>query len=385
MRRGLASLIIGLSLLVASASWAGFTLSRTVLDPGRSERLAAQLLDNPDVRQALVIRLADALEDQIPPEVPVRRDLLELGAARALDDPRVEALVLDGVVRVHQNALAGNDEPVVIDAGDLGAAGRDALVLARPELAPVLPASPTVQLELPTAGLSRLGDVKRFVDRYTLVGALIAATGALVALAVARHRAPVLRRVAFWGYGAAAFWLAVGYGVPWLAGNLSPTSAAIASAAADVFFGAMIGPAAVMALVATALLAAGLALPALEGRRGARALHPRRPVPTQARPRPGPSTGRDSTDEMPLPLGAVVHPPVVDHSVIGGGDPGWRRDIGIDITFRGLDDDAGAAGDPVADGGVRTSRTGGGPVAGPRGPDGGPGTGAGVSPWPDDR
>ena len=53
MRRGLASLIIGLSLVVASLSWAGFILSRTVLDPGRSERLAAQLLEHDGVREAL--------------------------------------------------------------------------------------------------------------------------------------------------------------------------------------------------------------------------------------------------------------------------------------------------------------------------------------------
>ena len=49
---------------MATASWAGFTLSRTILDPGRSERLAEQLLENPQVREALVDRLADAVEPQ---------------------------------------------------------------------------------------------------------------------------------------------------------------------------------------------------------------------------------------------------------------------------------------------------------------------------------
>ncbi len=326
MRRGLASLIIGLSLLVASASWAGFVLSRTVLDPGRSERLADQLLENPDVRQALVSRLADTLKDQIPSNIPVRDQLLEQGAEQALDDPRVEALIRDGFVRVHQNALAGNSEPVTIDAGALGAAGRDALVQARPELDEVLPPSPTVELELPTTGFSWIGTVKNFVDRFTGLGAMIALFGATMAFAVAKNRAAVLRRVAFWGYGASAFWLLMGYGIPWLAANLSPTSAAIASAAVDVYFGAMIGPAVAMAVIATVLLVAGFILPAFTRRRGAATLQPRRPsgavtgIPVAAarakpatkasaanNPQPGGGQPqRDNTEPMPIPVAPLA-------------------------------------------------------------------------------
>ncbi|MEM9562979.1 MAG: hypothetical protein AAGA93_10195 [Actinomycetota bacterium] len=278
MRRGLASLITGLSLIVATMSWAGFTLSRTILDPGRSERLAEQLLDNPQVRDALVVRLADAVEPQIPPEVPVSRSLIESGAATALDDPRVRALVVDGFVRYHRNALEGETEPVVIDAGDLGAASRDALVDVRPELDQFLPAAPAVEVELPTAGFGWLASVKDFVDRFTLLGALVAAAGATLALAVARNRGAVLRRVAFWGYGAAAFWLLIGLGVPRIADVLSPTSGAIASAAVDVFLGAMIGPAIVVAAASTVLLLLGFALPVLGRKRAARVLQPRNPT-----------------------------------------------------------------------------------------------------------
>ncbi len=297
MRRGLASLIIGMSLLVATMSWAGFTLSRTVLDPGRSERLADQLLENPDVRAALTSRLADALEAQIPADVPVPRQAVEAGAATALDDPRVEALIRDGFVRVHQNALAGNDEPVTLDPGALGAAGRDALVASRPELDPFLPAAPPVALELPTTGLAWLGTVKNVVDRFTLLGAVVAVFGGIAAFVVARDRGPVLRRVAFWGYGASAFWLLAGYGVPWLAGNLSPTSAAIATAAVDVFFGAMIAPAVVIAALSTVMLAAGLVWPTAARSRGARVAQPRRPrtpAPVTSRPiaAPAPTSTR---------------------------------------------------------------------------------------------
>lgn len=307
MRRGLASLIIGLSLLVATVSWAGFTLSRTILDPGRSERLAEQLLENPQVREALVDRLSDAVEPQIPPEVPVSRGLIEAGAETALDDPRVKALIVDGVVQYHRNALEGNPEPVVIDAAALGSASRDSLVAVRPELDQFLPPVPVIQLELPTTGFTWLATLKRFVDRFTLLGALVALAGGTLALLVAQDRGAVLRRVAFWGYGAAAFWIVVGFAVPRLADLLSPTSGAIASAAVDVFFGAMIRPAVTLAVVSTVVLLIGFLLPAISGRRGARMIQPRG---GQAGPPPVAALGPIAKPATrPAPAPAPIAPP----------------------------------------------------------------------------
>jgi hypothetical protein len=323
MRRGLASLITGLSLLVATFSWAGFTLSRTVLDPGRSEALAEQLLDNPQVRDALVTRLAESVEPQLPPEVPVSRSLIEAGAETALDDPRVRALILDGVVQYHRNALEGNTEPVVIDANALGVSTRESLVAVRPELDAFLPAAPEVQVELPTTGLNWLSTLKRIVDRFTTLAALVALAGATIALVVARDRGAVLRRVAFWGLGAAAFWLVVGFAIPWLGDLSSPTSGAIASAAVHVFFGAMIRPAVVLAVASAILLLIGFALPAAGRQRGARVLqptgvpagvHPVGPAPA-APPLVSPSNrvpmpAARPVTSPPAPLPPVPSPPI---------------------------------------------------------------------------
>jgi hypothetical protein len=275
MRRGLAAVILGLSLLVASASWAGFTLSRTVLDPGRSERLAEQLLESSEVRQALASRLAQAMDEQLPAAQPVPRQVLEVAANEALDSPAVQALVIDGLVEVHQNALNGVAEPVTIDGGAVAEAARASLVASRPEADQVLPPAPDFAFELPTAGLSVLGSVKQAVDRFVVVSALVSLTGIAVSFIVAKSRAAVLRRSALWGVGASAFWLALGYGLPWLANLLSPTSGAVAAAVIDVFFGAMIPPAITLAVISGVLFVVGLILPGFGRRRGARLMQPR--------------------------------------------------------------------------------------------------------------
>ncbi len=274
MRRGLAGLILGLSLVVASVSWAGFVMGRTVLDPGRSERLADQILDNETLRAALVGRLSDGLGAALPANVPIPRQDLELAADRALEDPRVDALLRDGVVRVHQNALEGNAEPVAIDATALGAATRDSLIQLRPELESVVPAAPPVIIELPTGGLSWLGTVRRTVQRFTLVLALLAVAGATTALVVAKNRPAVLRRVSTWAFGTAAFWLVVGYGIPFLAKTVAPTSTAIVAAVIDVFFGAMIQPAIAMAVFGVLLLGLSFLWSSVAARQPARLLQP---------------------------------------------------------------------------------------------------------------
>jgi hypothetical protein len=290
---------MGLSLVVASASWAGFIMSRTVLDPGRSERLADHLLDNEEVRATVTDRVADAIEARIPPEIPVPRETIELAAEAALDDPRVEAVVRDGIVQAHRNALEGNDAPVTLDATAIGAAARDAVVEQQPDLDPFLPAAPELTVELPSTGLSWLGTIKDLVDRFTTITAVISLIGMTTAFVLARNRPAALRRVAYWAFGASAFWILAAFGIPAVLERLAPSSAAIAMAAVDVFFGAMIPPALALAGAGVALIVVSLAYPAIARRQGGAMLdraarqrsqpaQPARPTrPARGRPQPG--------------------------------------------------------------------------------------------------
>ncbi len=274
MRKGLAGLILGLSLVVASVSWAGFVLSRTVLDPGRSERLADQVFDNQELRSVLVSRLADGIGASLPGELPVPAETLELAADVALNNPAVQALVRDSIVETHRAALEGSVEPVLLDGQVLAQALRDALVQARPELDAALPQAPEVSVELPTSGLNVLGTLKNVVDRFTLLTATIAIIGGATALLVTNDRPSVLRRVAFWAFGAALFWFVVGVGVPRAAGLVGPTSSALVTALIDVFFGAMIRPAIIMGVVGAGLLVVSLLWSSLSVRRPANVAQP---------------------------------------------------------------------------------------------------------------
>ncbi len=295
MRRGLAALILGLSLVVASVAWSGYVLTHTVLDPGRSERLADQILDNEVLRAALVDRLADSMEAAVPGDAAVPRQLLEAAATTALENPEVENLVRAGIVDMHRSALEGDAEPVTVDAAALGSASREALVAVRPELDALLPAAPTLEVELPVGGLSILGKIRSFVEQATTILAFIAIIGAASAFAIAKNRPAVLRRVAFWAFGTAVFWLIVGFGIPFLADKLAPSSTAIISAIVDVFFGAMIRPGLIMAAFGAACLAASFFWAAGSATAGARLLQPTDDAPAARRAPAGQRRGVGST------------------------------------------------------------------------------------------
>ena len=320
MRKGVAGLILGLALVVASVSWASFIMSRTILDPGRSERLADQLFENPDLRAVLADRLSASLARALPAGVEVSDESLDAAADAALDNAGVQSLIRDGIVATHRSALEGNVQPIVLDGQVIGEALRSSLVAANPSLDAVVPATPSASVELPTSGLNILGPLRDFVDQFTVLTGAIALIGGAIALVISSNRPAILRRVSFWAFGASLFWLIVGFGVPRAAELIGPASTALVTAAIDVFFGAMIPPAIAMAAVGAALLGASFLWSGLGGRQPATTTGPSRapraagaqpavgrmsnispPVRGQAAGRPGPSQSPDQTIVQPRP------------------------------------------------------------------------------------
>lgn len=327
-RRLAGGALVGIGLIAASLAWVCLSMTRTVLDPERSEAIAEDVYRDPQVRRQLKDTVAGALHVAIPDAVPVTRPDIAAAADRALHDPVVEEAFIGGLVRSHQRFLGADprpDEPIVVDGAALAAATRIELVRARPELAGSIPEVPSVEIPLP---------VDRIPDAGGLRGRLVAATAVLGAAAVGfvsaafvvtNRRARILRRVGFWLIGAGAFWVVIGTALPALAHLLLPGQAAIIAAIWGVAAGGMRQPsvtamiAGVAALGLSVIWMAGSAL----ARRTARS-RPRSSRHASATPVDEPAW-RPPPTPAPAPYVAPTSGPapgvgdrtVVDRTVVG--------------------------------------------------------------------
>ena len=270
MRRGIASLLMGLSLVLGSAGWAGLTLSSTVLDETASHRLATQALNHPSVREALITRVAESMAKIVPDDEPMSRQDLADAARSALQDPRALEVLTNAVAEDHRRGLADLEPEPFFAHIDSNEAARLALLDQNPALTGRILVNPLVRIVLPTSGLNWLSGLKHLVDRF----AVLAIAGALVGFAatfvVARNATAAMRRAAFWVLGAAAFWVAVAVLYTVVGRAVTPSSYTVLLSAGDSFFAAMRPPTVLMAVFGTGMLATSIVVPALDRRRGAR-------------------------------------------------------------------------------------------------------------------
>lgn len=240
-------MVLAVSLWIGSLAWTGFIMTRTVLDPGRSEAVANALLDDPDVRDQLVANIAGGLDAAIPDGFDVDRATLDAAAETALESPEVEALFRTAFVDTHQAFLGEGDPPRSIDGGAFGTAAREALVASNPELDGLLPPSPSLEIPLPTERVPNLGPVRRALDVAVPMLAAVAAFGALTALLVTSNRPAILRRAGVWAIALSAFVLIFAFGIPALAHSFAPAQAAVVASLVGALAEASQGPALVLA------------------------------------------------------------------------------------------------------------------------------------------
>ena len=208
MRRSLAAALLGISLWIGSMAWSGLLMTRTVLDPGRSEAVADALLEDEAVRAQLEANIAGGVRAALPDGAPVDPATIDVGAESALASPAVESLVRGALVRTHQAFLGEGDAPGSI----------------------VVPDEPSVEVPLPTERVPDLGPVRSWlVDTVPLLAA-VAAVGSALALVVTTDRPRVLRRAGVWAIGLSALVLVVAFGVPALAQQVAPGQATIVAA-----------------------------------------------------------------------------------------------------------------------------------------------------------
>ncbi|MEM8903841.1 MAG: hypothetical protein AAGA17_12240 [Actinomycetota bacterium] len=294
IRRSLAALILGPSLLVASLSWSGFVALQTVFDPDRSREVAEELLDNDEVRAQLTSNLGAAIESAVPDDVPLTAEQVDVAAAGVLEDPAVEALILSALDSTHGAFLGEGSAPTTLSLGSVTESLRASIIEAVPQAEGQIPELGPVEVTLPTDRIPNASPLRTFLQRMVPIGALVAAIGVVAALLTTSDRPTVLRRAGIWAIGAATFSLVVGLGLPELLRRFAPEQAEVVAALFAAMLRSVVVPSIVLAVGGVALLV----LSAIGGavREGRRA-----PGGPQA---PGPG-GR--TEARGTPAGPVPH------------------------------------------------------------------------------
>lgn len=275
LRRTLAALILGPSLLLASLAWAGFTALRTVLDPDRSEQIATDLYDDPEVRNQLTANLSSALSSVLPDDVSASGAQLNAAADRVLEDDAVRSLVIGTFAETHRGLLGESDVSQTLDIGSVGSAVRSSLVGIRPDLDQLLPASPVVVVDLPTDRIPDLSPVRSFLTRAVPILAMVAAAGVVLALFTTSTRDRVLRRAGWWAVTASAMVLVVGFFVPFVARRALPDQAEVLGAILTALLASLIQPSIVLGVLGAGLIISGFAL---RGKQRLAAARPEDPV-----------------------------------------------------------------------------------------------------------
>jgi hypothetical protein len=258
IRRGIAGLILGLSLLAASLSWSGFLALRTVFDTDRSRDVAEELLDNDDVVSQLATNFAGVIDAAVPADAALPEGLAEEAATAALGDPAVRELMLTAFVDTHRAFLGDGDAPGEVDLTPIAESVRPTLVAAVPGLESVLPESTRLVIPLPTEHIPDASPVESFLERAVPALAIVAVLGAFVALVFTSDRPSILRRAGFWALGTTAVYLVLGLGVPRLLRAAIPDQGEVLAALLTALLRTTIAPSIVLAVCGAGLIVASM-------------------------------------------------------------------------------------------------------------------------------
>lgn len=262
-------MLMGLSLLVASAGWAGLVFAHSVLDDGQSRQLAARLMGHEGVRTVLITRLGEGMERYVPVDEPMSRQELSAVANEALNDPLAAAAFREAISEAHRLGLAATGtEPTFTDF-DVNEAARHSLIAARPSLRGRILVNPLVRVRLPVDGLTWFSGLKSLADRFAVLALGMSVIGFATSFIVADDPTLALRRAAWWILASAAGWMLVGPAFAALVRFSVPSSYIVFAVAVETVLRSMRDPAIIMASFGIGLLSVSYLAPAVARRRGA--------------------------------------------------------------------------------------------------------------------
>ncbi len=268
-RRSASSLVLGLSVALASLVASAWAFDREVLDPQRSEEIAAKALAAPEVRQRLHDEAATGLVHLALPDQLTDTEALDESVSTMLTSEELSTRLEERFAAAHRLGLQGDQQEAFLDDRELRTAARSILADKMPDVALKRPSERRFDMALPIEGYSFLSRLRGPVDWLQSMGLLLAALGALCSLAFSQDRAETCRGAAPWALGSAIGWLLVASGFAIAARAAMPVPFRAVGHTLTVGLNSTAGPATAVAATGLALLTFGALWPVYDRRRGA--------------------------------------------------------------------------------------------------------------------
>ncbi len=268
-RSSATSLVLGLSIAMISLVASAWAFERQVLDPNRSDRIAALALDAPEVRQRLEDETATGLVHLAQPDQLTDTDALAAAVTAMLESPELSARLNQRFESAHQLGLSGEQQESFLDDRELRTEARTIMNDNMPGVALKRPTERRFDMQLPIEGYTILSHLQGPIGWLTSVGLAIAVIGLFGSLGLSGDRAETCRGAASWALGSAAAWLLVASLFEMGAKAAMPVPFRAVGHTLTLGLNATAGPATAIAATGLALLAFGALWPAFNRRRGA--------------------------------------------------------------------------------------------------------------------
>lgn len=243
MRRVSTSVLVTLGLVAAAVAWWAYAARYTVLDRERSARIADVLVTQPVIRDAVAEGLSAALQRALPPGSPISPAEVDAVALRALDDQRAKDSLRSTILNSHRRLIGEYEGPVSVDVSPIAAAGHDALLAARPDLAGDIPEAPPLSVQLPTQNLPEMGWLPERTKELSGLALFLAFAFLGLGLATASDRPRALERSGRWALRAGIGWAVFGWALPYALTRAGEPRLAALGAIGVATVGPMIAPA----------------------------------------------------------------------------------------------------------------------------------------------
>lgn len=219
VRRSLAVMLMSLAQLLGSAALAGWWMSQTVFDTGRTRAVTDVVLADDRVRSQVATVIADAAAVQLGQDPALVRAVVD----QAARTPEGSIVLAEVVVDAHAKVIGERQEPVTVDPVQL-----------LPILGPGATGLPAIVVPVPT--VSAFDWIRRGLDVFVPVAALVSVTSALLAFAVHPDRTRLLRLGGIGMLVMAVLVIVLGYVAPRYVGREltdSPWAATLRAVAED--------------------------------------------------------------------------------------------------------------------------------------------------------